>query len=82
MKKIVISLISILAFALVNLPTEINAQGRSQERPGRSGDAPRQNKNATGVPIDGGASVLLAAGAAYGLKRLIDYRNQNRKKEQ
>lgn len=28
------------------------------------------------VPIDGGAGVLLAAGAAYGLKKLRDYRKQ------
>ena len=29
---------------------------------------------ATGVPIDGGASLLLAGGVAYGLKKLRDRR--------
>ena len=31
------------------------------------------------TPIDGGLSLLLAAGAAYGVKK---YRNQQRKKEE
>ena len=30
-----------------------------------------------GVPIDGGASLLLAAGAAYGIKKAKDYRKKN-----
>jgi len=30
------------------------------------------------VPIDGGASILIAAGVAYGLKRAYDKRKQNK----
>lgn len=30
------------------------------------------------VPIDGGAGILLAAGVAYGLKRVYDKRKQNK----
>ncbi|WP_375437287.1 PID-CTERM protein-sorting domain-containing protein [uncultured Hymenobacter sp.] len=40
------------------------AQPASAQGPGSGGPTP------TAVPIDGGASLLLAAGAAYGLKRL------------
>ena len=32
----------------------------------------------TAVPIDGGAGILLAAGVAYGLKRVYDKRKQNK----
>lgn len=30
------------------------------------------------VPIDGGASVLIAAGVAYGLKKVYEKRKQNK----
>ena len=43
--------------------TPVLAQG-----PGSGGPAP--GTPAAEVPLDGGASLLLAAGAAYGLKRL------------
>lgn len=40
-------------------------------QPGSGGPAPGTPPvNPTDVPLDGGASLLLAAGAAYGLKRL------------
>ncbi|HEX8428842.1 PID-CTERM protein-sorting domain-containing protein [Hymenobacter sp.] len=42
------------------------AQPASAQGPGSGGPTP----SPTAVPIDGGASLLLAAGAAYGLKRL------------
>lgn len=57
-----------LAFASAGLVlltgglTAVQAQG-----PGSGGPSPAAP---TGVPIDGGASLLLASGAAYGLKRL------------
>ena len=62
------------------------AQGRSNEAPGRSGTVPGNSGNApghnkeskSGVPIDGGASILLAAGAAYGLKKMRDHRNRSK----
>ncbi|MCI1188462.1 hypothetical protein MON38_13620 [Hymenobacter sp. DH14] len=44
--------------------------------PGSGGPAPG---TPTGVPIDGGASLLLAAGAAYGLKRLRNARQAKSK---
>ena len=37
---------------------------------GQPGSGGPQPEAPTAVPIDGGASLLLAAGAAYGLKRL------------
>ncbi|MCC9167200.1 PID-CTERM protein-sorting domain-containing protein [Pontibacter harenae] len=39
------------------------------------------NKNKTSVPIDGGASLLLAAGAAYGLNRLRASRKTSKELE-
>lgn len=33
-----------------------------------------------GVPIDGGLSLLLAAGAGYGAKKIRDYRNKASRK--
>lgn len=39
-------------------------------------DDPRCNPDS--VPIDGGASVLIAAGVAYGLKKAYDKRKQNK----
>ncbi len=41
-----------------------------QAQPGSGGPSPANPADPTAVPIDGGASLLLAAGAAYGLKRL------------
>ena len=32
----------------------------------------------TNVPIDGGASILVAAGVAYGIKKIHDKRNQRK----
>ncbi|WP_400192142.1 PID-CTERM protein-sorting domain-containing protein [Hymenobacter sp. B81] len=40
---------------------------QAQGNPGSGGPEPGQP---TAVPLDGGASLLLAAGAAYGLRRL------------
>ncbi|NCP85659.1 MAG: hypothetical protein GW823_12415 [Bacteroidetes bacterium] len=35
------------------------------------------NPNAIGAPIDGGLSLLLAAGAAYGAKKVYDFRKKD-----
>ncbi|WP_374729165.1 PID-CTERM protein-sorting domain-containing protein [Rufibacter psychrotolerans] len=49
--------------------------------PGSGGPQPQEEEEEdntpppTGVPIDGGASLLLAAGAGYGIKMLRDRRN-------
>ncbi len=37
--------------------------------------------NATGVPIDGGLSLLLAAGAAYGAKKVYEFKNRDNQEE-
>ena len=39
-------------------------------QPGSGGPDPGADPPATGVPLDGGVSLLLAAGGAYVLKRL------------
>ncbi|WAC42309.1 PID-CTERM protein-sorting domain-containing protein [Pedobacter sp. SL55] len=36
------------------------------------------SENPDDVPVDGGASVLIAAGVAYGLKKAYDKRKQNK----
>ncbi|MBT0812310.1 hypothetical protein KIH41_13575 [Litoribacter ruber] len=49
------------------------SQGRSQSAPGRAkSEAAKSKGKGTSVPIDGGLGLLLAAGAAYGLKRIKD----------
>jgi hypothetical protein len=37
---------------------------------------PSDPQDAAGVPIDGGLSLLLAAGAAYGAKKIRDHRKR------
>ena len=44
--------------------------GAAQAQAPGSGGPPPQAPAATPVPLDGGASLLLASGVAYGLKRL------------
>jgi len=41
-----------------------------QAQPGSTGPTPTSPAGPTGVPIDGGASLLLAGGVAYGLRKL------------
>jgi hypothetical protein len=40
-----------------------------------------EDYNPDDVPIDGGASVLIAAGVAYGLKKAYDKRKQNKEED-
>jgi len=40
------------------------------QSPGSGGPAPTDPVSPTEVPLDGGASLLLASGVAYGLRRL------------
>jgi hypothetical protein len=72
------------AFLLINL-----SGADAQQRPGNDGnpDQPHNCGSCTGnggvgdgnaVPIDGGASLLLAAGAIFGLKKLRDYHKANK----
>ena len=46
-------------------------------QPGSGGPGPGGNP-ATQVPLDGGVSLLLAAGGAYGLKQLRTWRSKNK----
>ena len=50
----------------------LNAGGRAQAQSPSTGGPTPDNPvpDPTAVPIDGGASLLLASGVAYGLKRL------------
>ncbi|WP_299823035.1 PID-CTERM protein-sorting domain-containing protein [uncultured Pontibacter sp.] len=81
MKMFILKSVLFLGVVAITATTDTVAQGRSNDAPGRSGGAPGNSGNApghnkpSGVPIDGGASILLAAGAAYGLKKMRDYRN-------
>ena len=43
-------------------------------QPGSGGPTPSPTVDPTAVPIDGGASLLLASGVAFGLKKLRDRR--------
>ncbi|MBC6609123.1 hypothetical protein H8B13_20055 [Hymenobacter sp. BT188] len=51
-----------------------NAEGSNPNNGNQGNDKPNGNAGGTGVPLDGGASLLLAAGAAYGLKKIRDTR--------
>ena len=46
----------------------------SSDGPGSGGPTPSPTVDPTAVPIDGGASLLLASGVAFGLKKLRDRR--------
>lgn len=73
MKKVASSLRLVVAAAGVCLLagglTPVLAQS-----PSTGGPAPDAPTGPTETPLDGGASLLLAAGAAYGLKRLRNAR--------
>ena len=55
----------------------LTSTGIALAQPGSGGPAPGGN-TATAIPLDGGASLLLAAGAAYGLKKLRDRKSLKR----
>lgn len=44
--------------------------GAALAQPGSGGPTPTNPPPADEIPVDGGVSLLLAAGGAYGLKRL------------
>ncbi len=68
-KHKLISALCASAVCLLLAATAALAQGN----PGSTGPTPTPNAP-TAVPIDGGASLLLASGVAYGLKKIRDRR--------
>lgn len=46
------------------------------QAPNSGGPVPTPLADPTAVPLDGGASLLLASGVAYGLRRLRQRRNR------
>lgn len=64
--------ISFLAILLVVFNSyNVSAQGDDDpDNPGGGGDPD--------LPIDGGASILIAAGVAYGIKKVYDKRKQHK----
>jgi hypothetical protein len=62
----------LLTQLLPTLVLIIAVAGVAMAQPGGGGPIPTP----TDVPIDGGASLLLASGVAYGVKRLRDRRRK------
>lgn len=48
----------------------------------QGGGFPVTPPSALGAPIDGGLSLLLAAGATYGAKKVYDFKNRNNQNEE
>jgi hypothetical protein len=71
MKKLIAFLAVLLFFGVFNLYAP----------PGDPGGGPGGGDPPVGVPIDGGAVVLLIAGAAYGAKKLKDKRQKSKLEE-
>ncbi|GAA4013434.1 hypothetical protein GCM10022408_28120 [Hymenobacter fastidiosus] len=59
MKHVILPVLILFLVLLGSSSTQAQGPGLGGPRPG-----------ATNAPLDGGASLLLAAGAAYGLKKL------------
>ena len=64
--RYICSTLRVSGFALLLSLLSSLGQPAQAQGPGTGGPRP----GATNAPIDGGASLLLAAGAAYGLRRL------------
>jgi len=61
-----VRLLGLLLLAWLALALRVNAQAPG----GGTTGGPPAPQNTTDVPLDGGASLLLAGGLAYGLRRL------------
>lgn len=69
---------SFLNHSLAILALVVAFSGTLLAQPGSGGPAPGTPPvNPTDVPLDGGASLLLAGGVAYGLKRLRNRRKKS-----
>ena len=55
--------------------------GISQDPPGPGDTGGGNPDDAGSVPIDGGLSLVLAAGVGYGAKKLRDYKKKRREEE-
>ena len=66
---------ALILIAAINFTPVI---GHAQGNPGDPGDGdPDGNPDTTNVPFDGGISILVAAGVAYGLKKRHDSKNSS-----
>lgn len=63
-------------FTLLLLLTLGSVLGASAQAPVAMGPAPQAPAAPAAVPLDGGASLLLASGVAYGLRRLRQHRQR------
>lgn len=57
------------SFSLFGLLLSLSGTAQAQA-PTTTGPTPTPQADPTAVPLDGGASLLLAGGVAYGLRRL------------
>ncbi len=74
-KQTYISALCAIAFCMLGLATTAVAQ--SGPGSGGPGPGPDPSGGPTEVPLDGGASLLLAGGVAYGVKLLRGRRAKN-----
>jgi len=63
-----------LTFVIMALPMLVFAWGPQAPRPGSQID----NSSNANAPIDGGLSLLLAAGVGYGIKKVREKRKNNK----
>lgn len=79
MKNSIVKLAFISTFLLIINSSFSRAQGNAHNNDNGKGHHSHGNGNGNGhdkhqsVPIDGGVSILIAAGAILGLKKLKDY---------
>jgi hypothetical protein len=72
MRKFLFTLVILLAFTSLLGPV-VRAQASN---PGVTGPVPAPATAPAAVPLDGGSSLLLASGVAYGLRRLQQRRQR------
>ena len=61
-------------YALLSALCVLFSAATALAQPGSGGPTPGPTVDPTAAPIDGGASLLLASGVAFGLKKLRDRR--------
>jgi hypothetical protein len=76
MKFFTTSIHHLVGAAALLLAVGVGQQALAQDNPGPGGPGSPTTPPPTAVPLDGGASLLLAGGVAYGLRQL----RQRRKK--